>query len=590
LLLVVAAAAAVAGCAGEGTGRSRENEETPSVAAPDEALPVERAAPRAERQRLRAVPAGAAALGDAEDADTDEEPPAAPEETQVPVRGPVAAGGFYPAAPDALRREVEGYVATAEKVKLPGRVIAIIAPHAGYAYSGPAAGWAYKQLEGADFESVILIGGHESGMSRGHVWEGSYRSPLGPTSPDAEIARLLVEDGFAREPVDGDPGLHGLRDHALEVHVPFIQVVLPRARVVPVYFNRPDRDVAARAGEAMAGAARNRKAVIVCSTDFSHYPDAATAELADKAILEAICSLDSKRILETDRELLGRHRGRDLQCTVCGLGAVLATVEAAKRLGAAGARVVRYEHSGSRVRKNRRRVVGYGAVAIYGVRGTRSDSANDAKSEHVPPKTAVGPRKVSPRPSDRMLTDEERKTLLALARKSLELAFESRGVPGPERTTPALKMKTGAFVTIHNRGRLRGCIGSFGRDAELWRVVGEYARRAAFHDPRPGLGNVTKAELPRVDIEISVLSPLRKLENPLDLRLGTDGVWIVGANGRTGTYLPQVAEHFRTKEEFLSDCCRNKAGLASGAWRDPRQATVYAYTAEVFSEGGQRGK
>jgi AmmeMemoRadiSam system protein A len=181
-----------------------------------------------------------------------------------------------------------------------------------------------------------------------------------------------------------------------------------------------------------------------------------------------------------------------------------------------------------------------------------------------------------------MLSDDERAELLGLARRSIAAAFRGEDLPRPRRMTPALGMKTGAFVTLHKAGRLRGCIGTFGRDEELWRVVAEFARNAAFRDGR--FPQLAPDELAGVAVEISVLSPLRKLDDPLDIRMGKDGIWIVGANGRTGTYLPQVAEHFGTKEEFLSHCSANKAGLSPGAWRDPGQATVYAYTAEVFGE------
>jgi len=477
-----------------------------------------------------------------------------------PVREPAAAGGFYPGDANALRKMVAGYLAAAKKVQIPGRVIAIIAPHAGYSFSGPAAGWAYKQIEGADVETVVLVGGHASNMTRAYVWEGSYRSPLGLTFPDQEMVHRLVisKKEFGSEPVADNAGYHRSRDHALEVHVPFLQLVLPRAKIVPVYFNNQNLDIAGRVGQMTAWAVKGRKALIVCSTDLSHYPDAATAVIADRAILQAICTLDSKRIIDTDRELLAKYRGKNLQCTACGLGAVLATVEAAKRLGATGARVIGYDHSGNHMRRDKSRVVGYAAVAIYGPPAVRS--------------------------AGRMLSERERKMLLSLARKSVGLAFDKKNVPPLAGLPPALKTKAGAFVTLTKGGRLRGCIGTFSRKTEVWKVVVEYARVAAFKDSR--FRPLAKAELAQVEFEISVLSPLRKLKDPLDIRLGVDGIWIVGAGGGTGTYLPQVGKRFKTKEQFLSDCTKNKARLPADAWRDPRKATVYAYTAEVFSEGG----
>jgi hypothetical protein len=498
------------------------------------------------------------------------------------------AGGFYPASPEALRRKVEGYLAAADEVPLPGRLVAVIAPHAGYDYSGPCAGWAYRQLEGSDFESVVLVGGHSDALPYASVYaSGAYRTPLGDAAVDAELARAMIS---ASDALRDDRRLHGSRDHALEVHVPFIQVVLPRAWFVPVYYNRTDPQTAARVGAGIAQAIKGRKAVIVCSTDLSHYPDAATAEKADRRILDAICALDSKEILDADAEILRKYGSRNLQCSACCLGSVMAAVEAARRLGATGAKVLNYDHSGNHVRRDTGRVVGYGAVAIYAADGEET-APKRASSAAAPRRARDGggvpslPKGAAAPERGRTLSDEERDELLALARRSIESAFEGEPVPVLESPTEALDMRTGAFVTLRVGDQLRGCIGTFDRSRPLWQVVADRARCAAFKDNR--FEPLTPAELDGVEIEISVLSPLRRLDDPLDLRFGTDGVWIVGPDGRSGTYLPQVAEHFRTKEEFISHCCAHKAWLPADAWRDPQRATVYAYTAEVFSERGE---
>lgn len=478
-----------------------------------------------------------------------------------PVRGPVVAGRFYAAEPDRLRAEVERYLGGAKKVSGRGELLAVISPHAGYVFSGPVAGWAFKQLEGEKFEAAVVIGGHASRPHAAVFASGAYRTPLGDVPVDEEFAAALLRGG---KPFKEDPRLHESGDHALEVQLPFLQVASPRTRIVPVYFNMADPELAARVGRGIAGVIRSsqKRTVIVCSTDLSHYPDAETAEQADKEILAAICTLDPRKILDTDRELLAEYRAKNLDCTACGLGAVLATVEAAKELGATDARVLRYEHSGNRVRKDRSRVVGYGAVAFYG-KGAGAE--------------------VSMTGEERMLSDEERKTLLALARRSVELALDRAPLPKPEELTPALERPAAVFVTLRKRGGLRGCIGTFERTDPLWKVVAEFARSSAFRDSR--FPPVKREELEGLTFEISVLSPLRKLEDPLSIRLGVDGVWIVGSRGERGTFLPQVAtETGWSKEEFLSSCCSHKAGLPAEAWRDPGRATVHAYTAEVFSE------
>ena len=526
-------------------------------------------------------------------------PPAAPVATPParraapgPVRDATAAGpnNFYTSDPQALLKQLSGFLAAAKKVKLPGRMIAIVAPHAGYRFSGPAAGWAYKQLEGEDIETVVLLGGHAGGLTAGAVWPGGvWKTPLGSVAVDAGLARALVgsKDANGNALVaDAQPHLaplmKGRPDHALEVHVPFIQAVLPRARIVPIYFNTANPALAARVGDALARALKGRKAVIVASTDLSHYPDAGTAAVVDTAILKAIMSLDTNRIVASDRRLMATYGSKNLKCTACGLGAVIATVEAAKRLGAKGGRLIAYDHSGNHANKDHSRVVGYGAAAIYGA---------PAPAASVPRAPASPPRPAAPRVPGRMFTDQEHAMLLSLARKSIELAFEGKEMPKIAGLPPALERKAAAFVTLTNKGRLRGCMGTFARTEPVWNVVIERARTAAFRDPRQGLGNVTKDELPAIDIEISVLSDPGRLDDPLSIELGRDGILLKSADGlKGGTYLPQVGKRFKTTEEFLSHCCSNKAGLPADAWRDPKRVTVFAYTAEVFSEGEQAAK
>jgi AmmeMemoRadiSam system protein B/AmmeMemoRadiSam system protein A len=491
-----------------------------------------------------------------------------------PLRPPAVAGAFYPASADVLRRDVAAYVAAAEKVALPGDVIAVITPHAGYAYCGPVAGAAFAQIEGLQPDVVVVIGGHSSQLPYGAVYSrGGFHTPLGDLPVDVACARDMLAASEALV-ADDTPHVEGgfafkWPDHALECIVPFLQVVVPHAPFVPVYFNRTEVQLAGDVGRGIAAGVGRRRALVVCSTDLSHYPDAQTARQADHEMLDAIVTLDIDTILTEDRRLRTRYAARGLDCTVCGLGGVLATVVAARELGATGATLVRYQHSGDIPEGRPDRVVGYGAVVIYGKpAAAASERGGTQAMAHV---------------DERMLNDEERVALIALARRSVETGLERQDVPAPQPLTDAMQTPCAAFVTLHKHGRLRGCIGTFDRSQPLWRVVAEFARTAAFGDRR--FDPVTRDELPTLTFEISVLSPLRKLDDPLSLRLGTDGVWIVGVNGRTGTYLPQVATQTGwSKEQFLSSCAGDKARLAPDAWKDPNRATVYAYTAEVFGE------
>ncbi|KPK44618.1 MAG: hypothetical protein AMJ65_02490 [Phycisphaerae bacterium SG8_4] len=179
------------------------------------------------------------------------------------------------------------------------------------------------------------------------------------------------------------------------------------------------------------------------------------------------------------------------------------------------------------------------------------------------------------------MNDLQKQTLLKVARDAVEAAVNGRPAPKSKSDDPQLNAPCGCFVTLKNRGRLRGCIGQFTSDDPLVELVAEMAKASATGDPRFLADPITSRELKHLDVEISVLSPLERTDDPLSLRLGTDGIYI--KKGRaSGCFLPQVAhEAGWSKEEFLSYCCAHKAGLASDAWRDPG-TEVYLFTAEVF--------
>ncbi len=173
----------------------------------------------------------------------------------------------------------------------------------------------------------------------------------------------------------------------------------------------------------------------------------------------------------------------------------------------------------------------------------------------------------------------QKKTLLKVAKETVEAAVLRKPVYAPSTDDPELLVEQGCFVTLKNGEELRGCIGQFVADRPLIEMVSQMAVSSCLHDSR--FDRITPTELEELDIEISVLSPMLKTEDPLSLRLGVDGIYIT--DGRTsGCFLPQVAtETGWSKDEFLSHCCSHKAGLRPGAWKDPR-VEVYLFTAEVF--------
>jgi len=182
-----------------------------------------------------------------------------------------------------------------------------------------------------------------------------------------------------------------------------------------------------------------------------------------------------------------------------------------------------------------------------------------------------------------MLSKSDKQTLLRIARQSVEAALHGRPAPEITVTSEALQAPGGAFVTLKNHGRLRGCIGTFEARQPLCETVRDMAR-AALRDPRFLAQPVTAAELPDLDIEVSALGPLEKVTDPLrDIELGRHGIRIDGPHG-SGCFLPQVAtETGWSLKQFLSECCRMKAGLPADAWTSP-DVNVYRFEADVFGE------
>jgi len=179
------------------------------------------------------------------------------------------------------------------------------------------------------------------------------------------------------------------------------------------------------------------------------------------------------------------------------------------------------------------------------------------------------------------MNDAQKQTLLKVARDTVDAVIRRQPIENPQSDDPELNAPCGCFVTLKNQGRLRGCIGRFTSESPLIELVGQMAKASATGDPRFFADPISAGELDQLDVEISVLSPLQRTDEPLSLRLGVDGIYI--KKGRTsGCFLPQVAtETGWSKEEFLSYCCAHKAGLASDDWRDP-EAEVYLFTADVF--------
>lgn len=179
------------------------------------------------------------------------------------------------------------------------------------------------------------------------------------------------------------------------------------------------------------------------------------------------------------------------------------------------------------------------------------------------------------------MTGKQKDILLDVVREAVNAAVKGQAVETPASDDPELNTECGCFVTLKNGDILRGCLGQFTSDKPIIELVSEIAAASASKDIRFSSNPITLEELDELDIEISLLSPLKKTDDPLSLRLGVDGIYII-KNGRSGCFLPQVATEIGwNKQEFLSYCCSSKAGLSPNAWKDP-DTEVYLFTAEIF--------
>ena len=268
------------------------------------------------------------------------------------IRKPAVAGTWYPAASAELATRVDGYVAAAgDAPRRLDTLVALIAPHAGLKYSGPVAAFAYRQLLEHPADVAVLVGpSHFVGFEGVAVYPGGFDSPLGVVEFDAEVASAIAAGtSIVRE----DPRAHA-REHSLEMQIPFLKHLAPKTTIVPLLMGYQDAATAAALAEALARALAGRRAVLVASTDLSHYHDAATAAKLDAVVLDHVARFDAD----------GLQRSLDIRPEhACGGGPAVAVMRAARMLGARDALILKYADSGD-VSGDKSAVVGYLAAAL----------------------------------------------------------------------------------------------------------------------------------------------------------------------------------------------------------------------------------
>ncbi len=469
------------------------------------------------------------------------------------VRPPYVAGGFYPADATQLGKMIDEFLARASAEKLEGSLVALICPHAGYVFSGGVAAYSYIQLKGRSYDRVVVIApSHYEAFPFSSIYEGdAYRTPLGDVPVDHEFAAKLAKLSSAIKISDRGHGeVQGHGEHALEDQLPFLQRVLGKFKLVPIVMGDQGYDACRALGIALAKAVPGTNTLILVSSDLSHYHPYEEAEVIDHQILKTIQDWDYLTLSQnTERQTWN----------ACGGGPIVAAMIAAERMGARRAQLLMYANSGD-VTGDKSRVVGYGALALVAEKENKKQGRKSAEFS---------------------LTPAEKQELLKIARQSVEVAVrEKKILPVPADEPEALRHARGAFVTLKEHGNLRGCIGYMTPMKPLAETVRDVAAFAALEDRR--FRPVGESELGTLEYEISVLSPLLKVEDINQIHVGQHGL-LIRKGEYEGVLLPQVpTEEGWNRNTFLEQVCV-KAGLPEHAWKD-EDADLFMFTALVFAE------
>ncbi len=270
------------------------------------------------------------------------------------IRKPAVAGTFYPAEKETLDQKIAIYLENSRPVEIVSKVYGLIAPHAGYIYSGGVAARAYRQIVDRDFDIVVVISpSHRIYFEEVSVYDGdAYETPLGTIEVDKDKARRLA--AMSPNIVISDLG-HEIDEHALEVQLPFLQHILDDFKVLPVVMGNQDAANVDALAEALAELLKDCKALIVASSDLSHFHNYDKATLLDKVVVEDINQFDDTKLAQ---DLASNA------CEMCGGGPVLATMKTCRKLGATKAKVLLYRNSGD-VSGEKDQVVGYLAGMLY---------------------------------------------------------------------------------------------------------------------------------------------------------------------------------------------------------------------------------
>lgn len=463
------------------------------------------------------------------------------------------AGKWYRASPSALSKELSGYLDKAKNRKIKGTVVSVISPHAGFSYSGPVAAHSFKALAAADPKTLIVVGFTHMRFYPGTIsvfTQDAFVTPLGKAEINSDItSKLLLYDPAIKDIPEAFDG-----ENSIEMLIPFIQSSLPEVKVVLVAVCDQNKETADILAEALYSVMSEDETIMaVASTDMCHGLGQKETVKKDSLTIEKLAAMEPygyyRYSLEHNHELM------------CGQGAVYAVMKASQKIGANNFEVLKYATSAD-TSGDKTSVVGYLSAAFV-IDGERK------------------PRDAGVEKEEEMFSLAEKKKLLKIARDTIDSYLSTGEKPDLDIKDNNLNLELGGFVTLHEKGSLRGCIGKMVGDGPFYRTVMDMAISAAFHDPR--FSQVRMGEMDDIDIEISALSVMEKINDPSEIVMGKHGV-MVKMGSRSGVYLPQVAKETNwSRDEFMDSLCAQKARIPQSAWRTG-DAEIFIFTAEVFSE------
>ncbi len=477
----------------------------------------------------------------------------APGTDKISYRPAINAGKYYPANPDSLRQYIYAKLDTTSKSVVETEILGIVVPHAAYRYSGWVAARTYKNIIGKKYDAIIIIAPSHFLPFRGaSVFNGDgYATPIGTAEIDKELAKSIAAGHEIISYSDlGHTANDTLKEHSIEVQLPFLQIVQPNTPIVPILAGSQDEISNDALMRAIVKAVKQsgKKVLIIASADLSHFHSLSESRKFDIPALETFSNYDYYKLEQNFLD--GIYES-------CGGGPIVTMLKAVEQLGGSMATPLIYSTSASSpdIEGDTSRVVGYFSGMVVKIQKLKPFYFPEYNSEEV-------------------------KDLLESARFGVRSKIISDSTRQVYFILRNLSMKKGAFVALKKDGKLRGLMGSRFSSLPLLFSVESAAKDAAAADPR--FPPVTAEEIDSLEYEISILSRFQRALDTSEIAIGNNGLFITNGTKR-GLLLPEVAtENHLNKLRFLQ-LIGKEAGLGPDAFSRP-DVLLYYFETKLIRE------